>query len=171
MTLSINNICHSQRNGPGHRLVIWTQGCPFRCVGCFNPETHALEGGQQIEVEALAKRINSDVAIEGITISGGEPLLHAEALGCLFRLLNPELTIVIYSGFRVDEIKNDTTKMGTIRLADLAIMGRYDNKLEHPYLGKEFLKMSDRIDLNYFKPKFFIEYAISHGHVTKTGIF
>ena len=171
MTLLVNNICHSLRNGPGRRLVIWTQGCYFQCPGCFNPETHPFDGGQKMDIERLAEYINSDGTIDGITLSGGEPLLHTRALGQLLMLLDPVLTKILYSGFTIKEIAADPERMDFIRLVDLAIMGRYNQSLEHPYLGKEFMKMTNRVDINYFKPKFFVEYAMNHMHVTKTGIF
>jgi pyruvate-formate lyase-activating enzyme len=25
-------------NGPGARFILWLQGRPFRCPGCFNPD-------------------------------------------------------------------------------------------------------------------------------------
>ena len=36
---------HSTTNGPGTRFVIWTQGCPLNCDGCFNENTHNLNAG------------------------------------------------------------------------------------------------------------------------------
>ena len=56
-------------------------------------------------------------------------------------------------------------------MTDLAIVGRYNENLPHPFLGKKFVVMTDRINLNYFRPKYVIEYSLNGNKVTKTGIF
>ena len=35
-------------DGPGFRYVVFTQGCPHKCEGCHNPETHDLRGGKLV---------------------------------------------------------------------------------------------------------------------------
>ena len=45
---------HSTVNGPNNRFVIWTQGCPFHCDGCFNQPTHSQTGGFDIDIAQLA---------------------------------------------------------------------------------------------------------------------
>lgn len=71
-------------DGPGVRLVIFLQGCTYRCVYCHNPESWALKtNGQKFitssEIINLYKK-NSKFYENGggITISGGEPMLHLE---------------------------------------------------------------------------------------------
>ena len=35
-------------DGPGFRIVLWTQGCRMKCPGCHNPETHDECGAKNI---------------------------------------------------------------------------------------------------------------------------
>ncbi len=171
MYLPINNICHSRINGPGNRLVIWVQGCKFHCKGCFNQETHPYTTEHLMEIDELAEIINRDKEIDGITISGGEPLDYPRQLEALLHKLKNSLTSIIYSGFTIDEIVHNELLKKVIKQVDLAIVGRYDESLPHPYLGKRFIKPTNRIDLNYFQPKQVVEYVTSGTFVTKTGIF
>jgi pyruvate formate lyase activating enzyme len=67
------------------------QGCPLRCAYCHNPETWALQGGQEITVaELLAKIERYRPFIQkdgGVTVSGGEPLLQWQFVAELFSAL------------------------------------------------------------------------------------
>ena len=68
-------------DGPGTRFVVFTAGCPLRCVYCHNPDTWAGRAGQRMsaaEVLALAARYRRFIAASGggLTVSGGEPLLQ-----------------------------------------------------------------------------------------------
>ncbi len=171
MYIPINNICHSRINGPGNRLVIWIQGCKFNCKGCFNPETHPYTKEHLVDVVDLVKMINEDTSIEGVTISGGEPLDYPNQIYSLLTGIDNRLTTILYSGFHYEDVVSNEDLMKAIKLADLSIIGRYDSTLPHPFLGKRFFLTSDRIDLNYFKPKQIIEYVINKETITKTGIF
>ncbi len=171
MFLPINNISYSTINGPDYRLVIWVQGCPLRCPGCFNPTTHKFDKKSEIDVDEIVNKINKEEQIKGITISGGEPLAYPEAIFSLLSGINNNLTRILYSGFTLKEILADKRKSKILKLVDLAIVGRYNKDLEHPYLGKVFLNVTGKIDANYFSPKFKVEYSISDRNVTKTGIF
>lgn len=171
MYLPINNITHSRVNGPGNRLVIWVQGCSFHCKGCFNPETHPYSKDRMMDVKELAKLINEDTNIEGITLSGGEPLDYPTEIYAFLKLIDNRLTSIIYSGYELEEIQSNKSLLKILKLADLSIVGRYNNKLPHPFLGKKFVLSSNRIDINYFKPKHIIEYTTDGRSITKTGIF
>lgn len=70
-------------DGPGTRFVVFTAGCPLRCLYCHNPETRFTRYGQRVSVDSLIAEIGKyrrfiQVAGGGVTISGGEPLLQPE---------------------------------------------------------------------------------------------
>lgn len=171
MHLPINNICHSRINGPGNRLVIWVQGCKFNCKGCFNPETHPYTKEHLVDVDDLIKMINEDTSIDGITISGGEPLDYPNQIQSLLTGIDHRITTIVYSGFHYADVISNEDLLKVIKFADLSIIGRYDPTLPHPYYGKKFVLTSDRINIEHFKPKQLVEYVINKSTITKTGIF
>lgn len=64
----------SHANGPGVRAVVWTQGCRLACPGCFNPATHDfVPSTADRDPAALAYEL-ADPSVDGLTVSGGEPL-------------------------------------------------------------------------------------------------
>ena len=79
-------------DGPGVRMVVFVQGCQFRCLYCANPDTIPLEGGQEMSIDELVKRAERQKPYfgkrGGVTISGGEPLLQRESLIPLFQKLH-----------------------------------------------------------------------------------
>jgi pyruvate formate lyase activating enzyme len=81
-------------DGPGIRMVIFVQGCQFRCLYCANPDTIAIEGGELISIDDLVKRAVDEKAYfgkkGGVTVSGGEPLLQRHAIRELFVRLHAE---------------------------------------------------------------------------------
>jgi anaerobic ribonucleoside-triphosphate reductase activating protein len=171
MLLPVNNISYSIVNGPGYRYVIWVQGCQLNCKGCFNPETHPYDGASKIDIGIIASEINSNSKIEGITISGGEPLDYAQELIGLLKLIKPTLTCIVFTGYTLKEIIQDIHKTKLIASVDLVLSGRFNHKGEHPFLNKKVLNITGRVDYKYFKPKTRIEYSINNDKVTKTGIF
>lgn len=75
-------------DGPGVRAVVFSSGCPLRCVYCHNPDT--WESGDEISETALAERIirvYPYIKRGGVTFSGGEPCLQAEFFASLARIL------------------------------------------------------------------------------------
>lgn len=71
-------------DGPGIRMVVFVQGCFFRCLYCQNPDTQSFEGGtlySPAQLVALAEKQRPYFgATGGVTLSGGEPLAQAQAL-------------------------------------------------------------------------------------------
>ncbi|BAW30833.1 MAG TPA: anaerobic ribonucleoside-triphosphate reductase activating protein [Methanothermobacter sp.] len=60
-------------------LVIFFAGCPIRCPYCHNPEL--IEGGMKVSLEDIKKKISeSKELVDGVVISGGEPLMQIDGL-------------------------------------------------------------------------------------------
>lgn len=108
MTLRLHSLLpFSRANGPGARAVVWVQGCSLGCPGCFNPETHSPHAGDTVALDDLFERIVAlGDSIEGITLSGGEPLQQRTAVTELLRRvrLETKLSSVVFTGFTWDEV-------------------------------------------------------------------
>lgn len=80
-------------DGPGLRLVVFLQGCNFRCLYCANPDTIAIEGTATNLEEIVQMAVDQKSFFGkrgGVTFSGGEPTLQAKALIPLFKRLREE---------------------------------------------------------------------------------
>lgn len=81
-------------DGPGLRLVVFLQGCNFRCLYCANPDTIEPKGGTPTDTEEIVRMAVSQKPFfgkrGGITFSGGEPTFQAKALISSFRRLKEE---------------------------------------------------------------------------------
>ncbi|MCE1255067.1 MAG: radical SAM protein [Anaerolineae bacterium] len=119
----------SRVNGPGQRFVVWVQGCTLNCPGCFNPQTHSNSQGFLMDVDELYQQIYSQSnSIEGVTISGGEPLFQAPVLEKLLKRVkeHTSLSVVLLSGFALDEIKKMPAAQKLLSFVDVLIAGRFD---------------------------------------------
>jgi anaerobic ribonucleoside-triphosphate reductase activating protein len=110
----------SRANGPGARFVVWLQGCTLGCPGCFNPSTHP-GGGREVEVSSL------DLGdVEGISLSGGEPMQQPEAaLALLEHARARGLSTLMFSGYTLDEIRAQPLGASVLARLDVLIDGRY----------------------------------------------
>lgn len=108
-------------DGPGTRFVVFTQGCPLRCLYCQNPDTWHMRDGRRMaadEVIARAARYTGFIAASGggATVSGGEPLLQPAFTGALLRGfkglgLHTALDTSGYLGARANEALLDATDL------------------------------------------------------------
>ena len=120
-------------DGPGFRYVIFAQGCIHCCKGCHNPDTHALDGGYVVDTESLAEDIKKSKYIDGVTFSGGEPFLQADAFIHLAeKLKETNTSIVCYTGFTFEELigKKDKSQVKLLGIIDMLIDGPYMEELK-----------------------------------------
>jgi anaerobic ribonucleoside-triphosphate reductase activating protein len=118
-------IRRSAANGPGERFVIWVQGCPLACPGCWNPDTWSFARRDVRDVETLFDEVLGVTGIEGVTFTGGEPFAQARALADLAaRVQGAGLSVVVFSGYELHEL-DGTDERRLLGHIDLLVAGRY----------------------------------------------
>ena len=123
-------------DGPGIRFTIFTQGCAHHCFNCHNPETWDFDKGKDVDIDELISKIKRNPLLQGITLSGGDPLYQVNA--CLelvkkVKELNSDLDIIIYTGFTFEELainfKKNNDLLSLLKLSDILIDGKYEDSL------------------------------------------
>jgi pyruvate formate lyase activating enzyme len=107
---NISDIQHfSVGDGPGIRTTVFLKGCNLRCPWCHNPETvsrdtvtltypkanRSITYGRLMTVDETLREVMEDADFYresggGVTVSGGEPLLQAEAVAELAKALQAQ---------------------------------------------------------------------------------
>ncbi|MFB2979322.1 4Fe-4S single cluster domain-containing protein [Microseira sp. BLCC-F43] len=139
--------------GPYKQAVIWVQGCEFACPGCIVPESWDAAGGEAITLTELASWILAQSDIEGITLSGGEPMLQAAALASLIDTIrqSKDLGVMCYTGYGFEQLQQQGTadqKLLCDRI-DLLVDGTYIESLHEDLLwrgstNQRLLLLTDR---------------------------
>lgn len=146
--------------GPGRRIGVWFQGCSIGCEGCIAPENQPFDASFEMPLEALLERIarflQDDPAIDGVTVSGGEPFDQPEALAMLVegcRSLGVD-DILVYSGY----VKEFLLKEHPGIASSLAAL------VDGPFIARARTeaawKGSENQTLTVFDPKYAERYAV-----------
>ncbi|NLK75667.1 MAG: pyruvate formate lyase-activating protein [Clostridiales bacterium] len=113
-------------DGPGIRFVVFMQGCPLRCQFCHNPDSWEVNKGIQYSPEELYEEIKKyksymEFSGGGVTFTGGEPLLQAEFILEVCKLLKKEgISIAIdTSGFIMNNWVKEILEYTDIVLLDI----------------------------------------------------
>lgn len=118
-------------DGPGLRMVIWTQGCAHNCRECHNPHTHNIDGGYDVDSGDIIKEIKSLKLQRGVTLSGGEPFLQPEALEEIVReAKNNKLDVWAYTGFTIEQLLDKKNplyfkNLKLLRQIDVLVDGKF----------------------------------------------
>lgn len=95
----MNFIVHSFESlaavdGEGLRYAIFLSGCPLKCACCHNPDTQGAPRGREYSPEEIVNKVKRYKPYfgekGGVTFSGGEPLLQAEAIASAAPLMKKE---------------------------------------------------------------------------------
>lgn len=162
MKIRISGIANdSVVDGPGIRLTVFTQGCPHKCLGCHNPDTHSYSGGKEIDTEEIIQMINQNPLLDGVTFSGGEPFLHTEALSIVAAHVKKSgLNLIIYTGYLWEEIIKNENMLHLALYADIIIDGKFilaERSLDLRFRGsknqraidpKESMRLNRAVEIN-----------------------
>lgn len=112
-------------DGPGIRLVVFIQGCIFRCLYCHNPDTQAMKGGTPMSPEDILLLLEKERPYfgrkGGLTVSGGEPMVQRYALIKLFTLVKGAgyHTVLDTSGSILDDAAKQLLELSDLILLDV----------------------------------------------------
>jgi pyruvate formate lyase activating enzyme len=156
-------------DGPGIRLVVFLQGCNFRCLYCANPDTIDAKGeSKETAPEDILKMAISQKPFfgkkGGITFSGGEPTFQAKVLIPLFRMLKEagiHICVDTNGGIWNEDVKE------LLSLADLVLLDIKEfNDARHKILTErsntQTLKTAAWLEENQ-KP-FWLRYVLVPGY-------
>lgn len=137
-------------DGPGIRFTVFAQGCPHKCAGCHNPQTHPFDGGRVCDVEELWAVIDANPLLDGITLSGGEPFCQPGPLAVLARRAKGKgLNVWTYTGYTFEELLYGGMGGGAMELlanTDVLIDGRFvlsERSLALKYRGSKNQRLLD----------------------------
>lgn len=126
-------------NGLGCRVTLWFAGCSRHCQGCHNEHSWNYNQGKEFTSEEVQNKINELVSeryINGITLSGGDPLDQDNKSLCdlydflvNFKKSYPNKDIWIYSGGIFDELIKNENICNILKISDVLIDGPFVKEL------------------------------------------
>ena len=121
-------------NGYGVRTSIFVCGCTHYCHNCFNKEIWKFDSGKLFDEDAEETLMTylSDAHCKGLSVLGGEPLLQGNDMLDLLKKVKerfPQKDIWLWSGFTMEQIKQDKLKQEIISYCDYVIDGKYIESL------------------------------------------
>lgn len=136
-------------DGPGIRFAVFTQGCPHHCEGCHNPESHDFSGGREETTGALIAQMLENPLLDGLTLSGGDPLCQPEACLELARAAHAaRMTVWCYTGWTWEKLlqQADPAVMALLQEVDVLVDGPFvlaQRSLELTFCGSRNQRLID----------------------------
>lgn len=164
-------------DGPGIRLVIFTQGCHHNCRGCHNPKTHPYTGGTWYNINNIVTMYEINPLLDGITFSGGEPFFYASILFGLAHIIHAKGgDVVTYTGYTYEELLNGVAHgnkdwLALLNATDILIDGPYVENLrdlELQYRGSSNQRILTKADREKIDAKIRKEKKSPYNRPTKS---
>ena len=99
-------------NGQGVCVSFWLQGCPWKCEGCFNPETWDFNEGKEYTERTkwdVLTALGANGVDRNFSILGGEPLADenldvTEEIINAVRIAYPHIKIFLWTGYLFEDL-------------------------------------------------------------------
>lgn len=119
-------------NGLGWRAVLFVSGCPHHCPGCHNEAAQNYNYGEEFNEQEILERIQGNSILNGITISGGEPLCKENIVQVNqfiqdVKKIKPNFDIWCYTGYTLEQLeeRKDEITNKTLENIDVLVDGRF----------------------------------------------
>ena len=121
-------------DGYGLRYAIYFAGCAHRCPGCHNPESHDPRRGEPLTVEraeTICAAIAANPILDGVTLSGGDPLLQPEAMAAFLRLVKERTgqNVWCYTGYTFEKLLRNPRQAQLLKYIDVLVDGKFKKEL------------------------------------------
>jgi len=132
-------LSHDICNGSGWRVTLYVSGCKRNCPGCFNTCTHDPNVGTKFteSTKHLIWKELEKPEIDGLTFLGGEPLsILSDNRKTVIEFAKetkekfPTKTIWLYTGYTIEEVKNDDSMKDIIDYVDVIVDGPFIESLK-----------------------------------------
>lgn len=111
-------------DGPGFRTSIYFAGCRHACPGCHNPQSWDFSGGVEMDLDEIMEIVREEDF--DVTLSGGDPLYHPEAVRELSRrVVDAGHKVWLYTGFTIEEIESDPRLADALEFIDTIVDGAF----------------------------------------------
>lgn len=136
-------------DGPGYRYTVFTQGCPHHCPGCHNPDTHDFSGGRVVDTQQIIDQFRANPLLDGLTLSGGDPLCQPEACLALAEAAHAAgLNVWAYTGYTWEALQReaDPARLALLRALDVLVDGPFllaQKSLELKFCGSRNQRLID----------------------------
>ena len=139
--------------GPGRARCFGCRAARFRCPGCVASETLPFDGGETVEIDALAAELLALPNLDGLTLSGGEPMSQPVALARLIDRLRDsrDLSVLSYTGYTLGELRRSGT------FAQRELLDRLDVLIDGLYIRERHTQLrwrgSDNQQVHFLTPR------------------
>lgn len=127
--------------GEGVNVSFFTQGCPFKCKGCHNPQTWDFSGGKEFSPATLTElldALSANGVKRNLSIMGGEPLCEENIFLVSLIILSvkeqfPDIKIYIWTGYTYEELEARSQLEPKIK----TILDNIDYLIDGPFILEE----------------------------------